>query len=374
MKNLLLFTILLLASVGAHAQEAVSLCSYVTTNGISTCQPVTTANRLPITLGTSGASIAIGNTVTSGTTGSVLFINPTATLAQDNANFFWDATNHRLGIGTTIPTTSEVITANTGNIILTIGPYAGSGGGEILFSSMNSGVGNSPFIQTSFLGAMEFKSSGNFSFTNGTAINPSAGSFAQFNGNISIGTTYIGLSAPTNGMIVQGNVGIGTSTATGGPLVIAGLTTGSNADFLCLSSTGVVLLQASSCTISKREFKENIYDLDDSALDEVMAFKPVQFNMKAQKDIRGNIVKNADKNFSHTQIGFIAEDVGNIDPRVTVYEQDEITPKSWDERKFVALLTKAVQVEQHEIESFDQTKIVHKNKFGQFMDWLEGVR
>jgi len=50
-----------------------------------------------------GGSMAIGGTVTSGTTGSILFIDPTATLAQDNANLFWDNTNNRLGIGTASP-------------------------------------------------------------------------------------------------------------------------------------------------------------------------------------------------------------------------------------------------------------------------------
>jgi hypothetical protein len=49
------------------------------------------------------ASISIGETVTSGTTGSVLYVGSGPVLAQDNANFFWDATNHRLGIGTTSP-------------------------------------------------------------------------------------------------------------------------------------------------------------------------------------------------------------------------------------------------------------------------------
>lgn len=42
---------------------------------------------------------AIGGTITGGTTGSVLFINPTATLAQDNANLFFDDTLNRLGLG-----------------------------------------------------------------------------------------------------------------------------------------------------------------------------------------------------------------------------------------------------------------------------------
>lgn len=189
----------------------------------------------------------------------------------------------------------------------------------------------------------------------------------------------VGVSNATQGGAMTigstGLVSIGTSVPViGGPLTISGLSTGMNADFLCLSSTGVVLLQSSSCTISKRQFKENIIDLDDSSLDEVMEFKPVQFNMKSQKNADGKEIQNADKNFSHTQIGFIAEDVAEIDPRVTVYEQDEKTPKSWDERKFVALLTKAVQVEQREIESLDPTKVVHKNWFGRLMDYLEGAQ
>tara|TARA_R100001509_G_scaffold162557_2_gene134481 strand:+ start:3719 stop:6127 length:2409 start_codon:yes stop_codon:yes gene_type:complete len=48
-------------------------------------------------------SIAIGDTVTSGTEGSVLFLGAAGVLAQDNANFFWDDTNDRLGIGTSSP-------------------------------------------------------------------------------------------------------------------------------------------------------------------------------------------------------------------------------------------------------------------------------
>jgi hypothetical protein len=38
------------------------------------------------------------------TTGSVLFVNSSGQIAQDNANFFWDDTNNRLGIGTATPT------------------------------------------------------------------------------------------------------------------------------------------------------------------------------------------------------------------------------------------------------------------------------
>lgn len=50
---------------------------------------------------TATATVSIGGTVTSGTTGSVLFVGAGPVLAQDNANFFWDDTNNTFGIGTT---------------------------------------------------------------------------------------------------------------------------------------------------------------------------------------------------------------------------------------------------------------------------------
>lgn len=39
-------------------------------------------------------------------TGSVLFIGPSSSIAEDNPNFFWDDTNNRLGIGTASPATT----------------------------------------------------------------------------------------------------------------------------------------------------------------------------------------------------------------------------------------------------------------------------
>jgi hypothetical protein len=91
------------------------------------------------------------------TSGSVLFSNGT-TIAQDNANFFWDDTNNRLGIGTTSPGYKLDISANnnrarllgtTGYVTLDIQNTAGSlyigresstGGSLIAGSAAYSGV------------------------------------------------------------------------------------------------------------------------------------------------------------------------------------------------------------------------------------------
>jgi hypothetical protein len=55
-----------------------------------------------ITIATSGGSPSIGGPLTGATTGSVIFAGA-GVFAQDNANFFWDDTNHWLGIGTITP-------------------------------------------------------------------------------------------------------------------------------------------------------------------------------------------------------------------------------------------------------------------------------
>lgn len=72
---------------------------------------------------TPSASIAIGSTITSGTTGSVLFVGSGPVLAQDNAKLFWDDTNDRLGIGTSSPSSLLHVTGTvSGNSGVTLAP------------------------------------------------------------------------------------------------------------------------------------------------------------------------------------------------------------------------------------------------------------
>ncbi len=46
---------------------------------------------------------AIGSTINSATAGSILFVNPDNTFAQDNSNLYWNPTTHQLSIGTNAP-------------------------------------------------------------------------------------------------------------------------------------------------------------------------------------------------------------------------------------------------------------------------------
>ena len=57
------------------------------------------ANTLTIDASGGGASLAIGSTVTSGTSGSILFVDSSGFLAQDNSALFWEDTNNTLILG-----------------------------------------------------------------------------------------------------------------------------------------------------------------------------------------------------------------------------------------------------------------------------------
>jgi hypothetical protein len=67
------------------------------------------------------------------TQGSVLFAGVSGNYTEDNANFFWDSTNKRLGIGTTSPARSLHINAAGGWRVST----SGSDGLELVQSSPN---------------------------------------------------------------------------------------------------------------------------------------------------------------------------------------------------------------------------------------------
>lgn len=69
----------------------------------------------------------IGSTIPGGTAGSVLFLGLGGTLAQDNANFFYDDTNNYLGLGTTTPSATldvqgtAIITGSAGTPTFVLG-------------------------------------------------------------------------------------------------------------------------------------------------------------------------------------------------------------------------------------------------------------
>ncbi|MEY4745172.1 MAG: hypothetical protein RL272_1117, partial [Candidatus Parcubacteria bacterium] len=215
-----------------------------------------------------GGGMSIGGTVTSGTAGSILFVNAGPVLAQDNANFFWDDTNNRLGLHTSSPAYTLDVSESTlagipariaktasptttfGNPYLSIGgsEWAGSGIQTIGFGYRTTAAEKSPaeigFIDTNVsgntAGALVFATRN----TTGSSDIPSERMRIESDGDVAIGATSAssrfvvqgsGASSATSSLNVtnsaaasmlyvrdDGRVGIGTASPTSALLDVKG--------------------------------------------------------------------------------------------------------------------------------------------------------
>jgi len=147
--------------------------------------------------------------------------------------------------------------------------------------------------------------------------------------------TIFGLS-DGNGSVTNLGVGIGTTSATStltvdGTITFANLTAaGSSYDALCLNSTtGKVYVNTGTqtCTVSSARFKHDIVDLE-TGLDFVNKLRPVSFKLNGTEEER---------------LGFIAEEVFELDPRMVGFEKDGKTPRTVKYEEMTAYLAKAVQ-------------------------------
>jgi hypothetical protein len=166
-------------------------------------------------------------TLPSLTTGSVLFSNGT-TIAQDNANLFWDDTNNRLGVGTTSPDYPlEVETAYAG-VMASFKNSNSSFGAQ--FQLESAATGGKKFILVSTPGGNTFINGGSFGIYDATS---NAYRFAiDTSGNAYFGSLIGG--ALTTGinvsMLASGNVGIGITAPTARLHIVgSGATSATNA-------------------------------------------------------------------------------------------------------------------------------------------------
>lgn len=143
----------------------------LTTNGSG----VSSWSQVSLTAGVTGTlPVANGGTgtATAFTAGSVVFAGASGVYSQDNANFFWDDSNNRLGIGTISPTSPITLSLNT-----TSPPTALSG----TMAHIVAADGSSPRVATE-----SFAQGGQFAFrrANGTNASPSALAANDLIGNI----------------------------------------------------------------------------------------------------------------------------------------------------------------------------------------------
>jgi hypothetical protein len=160
-----------------------------------------------------GGGIGIGDAITSATAGSVFFGGLGGILQQDNANFFWDDANNRLGIGTNTfwGTTKALVVGDTVDARLgvststRVGVYLGfiSGASQVFaydytsnasrLLSLNSFGGNVAIGTTTDAGfRLDVNGTARVSgeLTTGNGV---VGTFARFTGNAAFGVTRIAI-------------------------------------------------------------------------------------------------------------------------------------------------------------------------------------
>ena len=162
-------------------------------------------------------------------------------------------------------------------------------------------------------------------------------------------TTPIGSTAiATNMTIRDSKVGIATSTpwrtlSVTGTGAWSGLTSsGSTHNSVCINGTTKELEEnaASSCLVSSKKFKNSIKELKQSGLALVLEMQPVTY------------YENTDKKRKDPRIGFIAEDVYALEPRLV--DLKDGLPHSVRYQEYTAVLTAAIQEQQQEIEDLQK--------------------
>ena len=112
--SLTAYAVLYAASTSSVGQISPSTTGYpLLSTGASTAPAF---GQLSLTAGVTG-TLPVGNggtgTATTFTTGSVVFAGASGVYSQNNAKFFWDNTNNRLGINTATPQTQLTVVSNT---------------------------------------------------------------------------------------------------------------------------------------------------------------------------------------------------------------------------------------------------------------------
>jgi hypothetical protein len=379
-----------------------------TANGrISVLSPIANDNFILNTKGTGW----LGVNYDSGTGGFRVFDGAATTLSffsGSAGSSFINATGGNVGIGTTTPSTllhilspadtADVITwggsigtayynwgklginlstntlyladtyTGTGNIQFRIGGNTVTETKMTIKSTGNVGIGTT--TPNWFLQVAGTRPSLALSDTSQTAVsNLQHWLFSSMGGNLYIGTSTGAYATSTPAALTilnSGYVGVGTTTpwrtlGVTGTVGFDGLTASTTiGDSLCLSNLKEVTLAVgrNCATASSLRFKRDISPLSaESGLAEVMALNPVSFLYKS--DYLGAFASEPNWNGEH--VGFIAEEVQKVDPRLVTLDQ-EGKPDTVRYEILTSILAKAIQEQQTEIDklagSFASTTII----------------
>jgi Chaperone of endosialidase len=299
---------------------------------------------LPVANGGTGDTSAL-------TQGSVVFAGASGVYSQDNSNFFYDATNHRLGLGTTSPTTALQVNGTIAATAISPSSNVMTGAGR--------GTGfnfNSLASATAGPGAVRWQDGGSANTNGPESGGNTDGVLLQLDPlwNSAADLYKVQISDPTDGTLWHryevngtwqgwqqiimtnastGNVGIGTTSQTlsgailslngsgspgQGPLAMVNSNAPTkpwwsgpdgNGNYVVFdgSSTGVSLTYGATSwtSISDRRIKTNIQTLThEQGLAAIEQLNPVTFSWRDPKASQ------------KTQIGVIAQDVQKVLPEI----------------------------------------------------------
>jgi len=349
-KDLSGFTALVVNTAGTPSAYAGVTCTnqflrVLSALGAGTCATVS------LTADVTG-TLPVGNGGTNATTytaGSVIFAGASGTsLAQDNANLFWDDSGNLLGIGNTSPIVKLDVSADGASVHGALEVFSSTSTDRgIILGRRGRGTRASQSAITSGDILFDFVAQAH----DGTAMSDSALIRFQSIGTVATGrrpsvitfwTSPDSVAGPSERLRLHetGGISIGTTTDSAGiggltvnaKVFVAGISAGAAGDTdACLNSGTNELTDAgaASCIVSSIRFKDDVRPLS-TGLREVLRLAPVSYRYRG--DLRQT-----------QRIGLIAEDMEQVEPRLVFFEPDGITPRGISYEESVALLVKAIQ-------------------------------
>ncbi|MDO8429730.1 MAG: MerR family DNA-binding transcriptional regulator, partial [Candidatus Daviesbacteria bacterium] len=201
--------------------STVALSSLSSESGTSLC--INSSNQI--------VTCASGSSVSgTGVAGALAYWSSTTALSY-NINNFWDNTNNRLGIGTSAPSQSFQVNADTSNpVVITSGGNLGVGTTSPT-TTFAVGTGATSNFTVTSAGVVSIASTLGVTGVTTLSANNSALSFTGTTPSITSGSSVFGIFA-------GGNVGIGTTGPLAGALTVRGTGTTTALSFLTTDSSG----------------------------------------------------------------------------------------------------------------------------------------